>query len=76
MKKILSLVLVLAVMLGMVASLASCGATEDPGAEISVYLGEGVFDLDPSDYYVSDNAAQLMSLIYEPLFSINKRGKL
>ena len=76
MKKILSLVLVLAVMLGLVASLASCGATEDPGAEISVYLGEGVFDLDPSDYYVSDNAAQLMSLIYEPLFSINKRGKL
>ena len=76
MKKILSLVLVLAVMLGMVASLASCGVTEDPGAEISVYLGEGVFDLDPSDYYVSDNAAQLMSLIYEPLFSINKRGKL
>lgn len=76
MKKILSLVLVLATMLGLVASLSSCGVPKDPGAEISVYLGEGVYDLDPSDYYVSDNAAQLMSLIYEPLFRINKRGKL
>lgn len=76
MKKIVSLVLVLAVMLGLVTTLASCGAPKDPGAEISVYLGEGVYDLDPSDYYVSDNAAQLMSLIYEPLFKLNKRGKL
>ena len=76
MKKILSLVLVLATMLGLVVSLSSCGEPKDPGAEISVYLGEGVYDLDPSDYYVSDNAAQLMSLIYEPLFRINKRGKL
>ena len=76
MKKILSLVLVLAVMLGLVASLSSCGETKDPGAEVSVYLGEGVYDLDPSDYYVSDNAAQLMSLIYEPLFRLTEGGKL
>lgn len=76
MKKLLSLVLLLAVMLGIVTVLSSCGEPEDDGAIIGVYLGEGVYDLDPSDYYVSDNAAQLMSLIYEPLFSINEKGKL
>lgn len=76
MKKILSLLLVLAVMLGTVAALASCGAPDDDGAEISVYLGGGVYDLDPSDYYVSDNAAQLLSLIYEPLFRLDDDGDL
>lgn len=76
MKKLLSLVMVLAVMLGAVSVLSSCGTPEDDGAEISIYLGSGVYDLDPSDYYVSDNAAQLMSLIYEPLFRINEKGKL
>ena len=76
MKKLLSLVLLLAVVLSVATSLASCGAPEDDGAYISVYLGEGVYDLDPSDYYVSDNAAQLMSLIYEPLFRIDEDGDL
>ena len=76
MKKFLSLVLVLAVMVGAIATLTSCGAPDDPGAEISVYLGDGVYDLDPSDYYANDNAAQLMSLIYEPLFTLNEKGKL
>ncbi|MBR5139746.1 MAG: hypothetical protein IKV16_01700 [Clostridia bacterium] len=76
MKRLLSMVLLLAVVLSVVASLASCGAPKDDGAQISVYLGEGVYDLDPSDYYVSDNAAQLMSLIYEPLFRITEKGKL
>ena len=76
MKKLLSLVLVLALMLGAVAVLSSCGKPKDDGAEISVYLGDGVYDLDPSDYYVSDNAAQLMSLLYEPLFRLTEKGKL
>ena len=73
MKKLLSLVLVLALMLGAVAVLSSCGKPKDDGAEISVYLGDGVYDLDPSDYYVSDNAAQLMSLLYEPLFRLTEK---
>ncbi len=63
-------------MLGTLLVLASCGAPEDDGAEISIYLGNGVYDLDPSDYYVSDNAAQLLSLIYEPLFRLDEDGDL
>ena len=75
MKRILSLLLSVTMLLGACATLASCGEPKDNGAEISVYLGE-VFDLDPTDYYVDSNAEQVMSLLFEPLFSVNERGKL
>ena len=76
MKRILSLLLAVAMLLSFGALLVSCGETEIPGAQIDVYLGSEVLDLDPTDYYVDDNAAQLMSLLYEPLFAINSKGKL
>ena len=76
MKRILSLLLAVAMLLSFGAVLVSCGETEIPGAQIDVYLGSEVLDLDPTDYYVDDNAAQLMSLLYEPLFAINSKGKL
>ncbi len=77
MKKIVSLVLMIALSLGIVAALSSCGkAPKDEGAQIAVYLGEEVYDFDPTDYYVNRNAEQLMSMLYEPLFKINEKGKL
>ena len=76
MKRILSLFLALVVFVGCMTALASCKAPKDAGAEISVYLGEDVFDFDPTDYYVNSNAEQLMSLLYEPLFRINAEGEL
>ena len=75
MKRIISLLLALTLMVGCVAVLSSCG-NEDNGAEIAVYLGSEIYDLDPSDYFVSDNAAQFMSLLFEPLFTLNEKGKL
>lgn len=76
MKRTLSLFLALIMLFGALASLTSCGAPKNDGAEISIYLGDQVFDFDPSDYYVSANAEQVLSLIYEPLFTVNKNGKL
>ena len=76
MKRTLSLILALVMMLGTLASLTSCGAPKNDGAEINIYLGAQSFDFDPSDYYVSANAEKVLSLIYEPLFSVNKNGKL
>ena len=76
MKRILSLILALVMMFGALASLTSCGAPKNDGAEINIYLGAQSFDFDPSDYYVSANAEKVLSLIYEPLFSVNKNGKL
>ena len=76
MKKNLSLMLALVVLVGGVALLSSCEAPEDSGAEIRVYLGENVYDFDPTDYYTNSNADQLMSLIYEPLFTIDEDGDI
>lgn len=76
MKKIVSLLLSTVMILGVLFSLASCDEPTDPGAEISVYLGEEVFDFDPTDYYVNDNAEQVMTLLFEPLFYLNENGEL
>lgn len=74
MKKILSLILALTLLLGAVMTLASCGEPKNEGAEISVYLGDPIYDFDPSDYYVDSNAEQVMSLLYEPLFTLDEKG--
>ena len=76
MKRIISLLLTLVMLFGALTTLTSCGVPKDDGAQISIYLGAQVFDFDPSDYYVSANAEQVLSLLYEPLFTLNKNGKL
>ena len=76
MKRTVSLLLALVMLFGCVTVLSSCGAPKDDGAEIAIYLGDVVFDFDPSDYYVSSNAEQVLSLMYEPLFRLNEKGKI
>ncbi len=76
MKRIVSLLLAVIIMLGSVTVLSSCGAPKNDGAEINIYLGDIVFDFDPSDYYVSSSAEQIMSLLYEPLFKLTEKGKI
>ena len=74
MKKIIALILCLTMILGATAALGSCGAPDDPGAKIAIYLGEEVYDFDPTEYYVDDNAIQMLSLVYEPLFRLDDDG--
>lgn len=76
MKKIVSLLLAVMMLLGTVAAMVSCSAPKDNGAEFDIYLGNEVCDFDPSDYYADSTAEQVMSLLFEPLFSINDDGKL
>lgn len=76
MKKIISLMLALAILACCMASLAACGAPKDDGASINIYLGDEVCDFDPSDYYADSTAEQVMSLLYEPLFSLDEDGNL
>jgi oligopeptide transport system substrate-binding protein len=76
MKKIISLVLALVLLASCTVVLASCGAPKDDGPQIKVYLGERIYDFDPTDYYVDSNAESVMSLLFEPLFTLNAKGKL
>ena len=73
MKKIVSLFLVLLMVFGTVATLSSC-ASKDAGAHIDIYLGEMVYDFDPSEYYVNSNQEQFMNLLYDPLFYVTDKG--
>ena len=76
MKKIVAMLLTLVMLIGAASVLSGCGTPDDEGAEISVYLGEEIYDFDPTEYYADSNAEALMSLLYEPLFSVNAKGKL
>ena len=77
MKKITSLLLALTFILGSACLLVSCGSkNKDGGAQIKVYLGEKIYDFDPTDYYVDSNAELVMGLLYDPLFKVNEKGKL
>ena len=48
MKRILSMLLVVIMLFGTLCVLTACGEPKDDGAEISVYLGDEVFDFDPT----------------------------
>lgn len=76
MKKIISLLLAVVMCVGCLAMLSSCSAPEDDGAHINVYLGNQVYDFDPTDYYADSNAEQVLALLYEPLFYLNDKGQL
>ena len=76
MKRIISLLLAFVLLFTSALCLFSCGEPKDDGAEIAVYLGERVYDFDPTDYYVDSNADQVMSLLYDPLFKLDEDGEL
>ncbi|MBQ8907934.1 MAG: hypothetical protein IJY71_05055 [Clostridia bacterium] len=73
MKKVISLFLAVLMLVGSLAAFTSCGAKD---ATIAVYLGDQLYDLDPSMACVNDEAMEVFKLIYEPLFTLNEKGKV
>ena len=49
---------------------------DDPGADIHLFLSSRLYDLDPTLAIVDDDAAQVLSLLYEPLFKLGENGKV
>lgn len=84
MKRVLALLLALVTVFAMVATSAGCAGSgteeeeeEDLGAEISAILvGGEIYDFDPAKAYTNDDAMKVMSLIYEPLFTLDANGKI
>ncbi|MBQ8509344.1 MAG: peptide ABC transporter substrate-binding protein [Clostridia bacterium] len=76
MKKLIS-ILLLAAML--VTTLAGCGTTlaeDDKGAIINVYIGSEISDYDPAVAYTDDSAVKVLGLVYEGLTRINAKGQV
>ena len=78
MKKVISLLLLLGLLVGMTAVFSSCGKKDPPGggAQISVYLGGEIVDFDPQKTQTSDAMLSIIRLLFEPLFSVEKDGDL
>jgi len=71
--------LLCAVML--VSSLAGCtakkaDANEDPGAYITMYLTDDIFDFDPANAYTNTDTLNVVSLMFDTLFKIDSNGKV
>ena len=78
MKKVLAFILMLAIC---VVSAAGCTkiSKNDPaqkGAEIEVYMGTKIMDLDPAIAYTDENAVKILGLIFEGLTKLDENGKL
>lgn len=57
----------------------SCGNkinTDNPGAYISMYLTDEVYDFDPAYAYNNESALRVVSLLFSPLFSLDENGKV
>lgn len=71
-KRIVALTLCLVFLL---LALAGCARNEgDKGAYIRMYLSEPVYDLDPLNAFDNQATLQIVSLIYEGLFTVDEDG--
>ncbi len=74
MKKILCLMLCLVFCLGV---FAGCGLKEgEKGASIAVYLSDFPQTLDPAVIQLNSDVEQILSMIYEPLTTIDEDGEV
>ncbi len=80
MKKVLAFLLALTMCVSVVfATGCSKIAKDDPaqkGAELEIYMGKKVMNLDPAVAYTDENAVKILNLIFEPLTRLDENGKL
>ena len=74
-KRIIALLLC-ALML--VPFLASCSKKDedDVGAYITMYLTDDIFDFDPANAYYNKDTLNVVSLMFDTLFTLNEKGKV
>lgn len=71
MKKVLSLLLAVVMLLGVLTAFSSCGKKD---ASIAIYLSDQLYDFDPALAFVNDDAQKVLKLLYEPLFTLDAKG--
>ncbi len=76
MKKFVALLLVLFVCLPVVAACSTLQGDNDKGATISMYLTDFPQTLDPAAVQLQADTAMIFSLIYQPLTTIDEKGKV
>ena len=73
MKRVVALILCLATVL---LCLTACAKSEDDkGAYIRMYLNEPVYDVDPLNAFDNEATLQIVSMLFEGLFTADENGK-
>ncbi len=77
-KRIIALILCLAAAVSVLAGCAGSIAadSEYKGQQITMYLTENVYNLDPAYAYSNDNARSIVSLLFDTLFVLDENGKV
>ena len=80
MKKVLAFLLALTMCVSVLFATGCSKIEEDDpaqkGAELEMYLGKKVMNLDPAVAYTDENAVKILSLIFEGLTRLDENGKL
>lgn len=73
-KRIVALLLTVIMLL---PCLAGCGKNDDdPGAYITMYLTDDLYDFDPINAFYNADARNVVSLLFDTLFTLNSSGKV
>ena len=77
-KRIIALFLCLA---SVVVVFAGCAKGIDPtseykGQQITMYLTENVYDLDPANAYTNESTRSVVSLLFDTLFTLDEKGNV
>ena len=77
-KRIIALILCL---FTLVAVLASCAGSISPTAEykgeqVTMYLSENIYDLDPARAYKNESTKSIVSMLFGTLFVLDENGKV
>ncbi len=75
MKRILSLILAATLVLSLASAMVSC-SNNAGDQQFSAYFVGNLYDFDPAANINNDDAVKVMNLIYEPLFTYDKNGKI
>ena len=77
MKRVVALILCL-LMCASAVSLVSCSKKDEnyKGEYITMYLTENMYDLDPANAYYNESTRNVVSMLFETLFTLNENGKV
>lgn len=76
MKKIVALLLILCMCIPVLAGCTTLQGDNDKGANINMFISTFPQSLDPAAVQLSADTAMILSLIYQPLTTINEDGKV
>ena len=75
-KRIFALLLCALMLIPCLASCSAPGENEDPGAYITMYLTDEIYDFDPINAYYNSQTRDVVSLLFDTLFKINENGDI